>query len=80
MNSFMRKVCITESQYERLFESITKDFGKDNTPGGFGSQVITSPIIHDNNGEREFSDPVDSDDIQGQLTPQQWGSKFGRHS
>lgn len=75
----MKKVYINESQYERLFEEIKDDFGSDNTPGGFSSEVVTSPIVHDKNGEREFSDPVDTDDVQGQLTPQGFAGRYRRN-
>ena len=75
----MHNVIITEDQFHRLVEGIKSDFGSDTTPGGVGSEVITSPIIDGSDGDKEFSDPVNTDKIAKELYPQRWGSVNGRY-
>ena len=71
----MKKIRISEGQFKKLFEGVESDFGTDSTPGGMGSQVTTSGIIHDANGDKKMSEPTNADEVQDELTPQAWWTR-----
>ena len=74
----MKRILIDESQMARLFEddsdAVMLD-GDDNVRQ-FGSEAATSPsavLIHSKkDGEEKFPNPVDSDKIADEITPQNY--------
>ena len=78
----MRIIKLTESQYRRIFESggdSTLLDGNDDT-SEFSSEVTNQAIITGKDGDDKYSNPVDTDKIAKQVSPQQWGAIGGRNS
>ena len=78
----MKIINLNESQYSRLFESVTdSDFGESSVPEYDAlDKVEVQPTISDKNGSPKKARPMTSDDFADTQTPQQWGSIGGRHS
>ena len=78
----MKVINLNESQYNRLFESVTdQDFGTSTIPEYDGlDKVELQPTITDKNGSPKKANPIDSDNFADMRTPQQWGSVGGRKS
>ena len=78
----MKIINLNESQYSRLFESVTdQDFGTSTIPEYDGlDKVELQPTISDKNGSPKKSNPIDTDKFADMQTPQQWGSVGGRKS
>ena len=78
----MKIINLNESQYNRLFESVTDaDFGTSTMPEYDGlDKIELQPTISDRNGSPKKANPITTDKFAGQQTPQQWGSVGGRKS
>lgn len=78
----MKRIILYESQYKRLFESVTdSDFGENQIPEYDGlDKVELQPTISDKNGSPKKANPITTDRFADQQTPQQWGSVGGRKS
>jgi hypothetical protein len=78
----MKIINLNESQYSRLFESVTdQDFGTSTVPEYDGlDKVELQPTITDKDGSPKKGNPVDTDRFGDMQTPQQWGSVGGRKS
>ena len=74
----MKRILIDESQMARLFEddSDAVMLDGDNNVKQFGSEAATSPsavLVHSKkDGEEKFPNPVDSDKIADEITPQNY--------
>lgn len=71
----MRIISLRESQYDRLFESVTdSDFGKSNVPEYDAlDSVEVQPTITSKDGSPKKANPLTADKFQKQQTTQQWG-------
>jgi hypothetical protein len=78
----MKIINLNESQYNRIFESVTDaDFGSSTVPEYDGlDKVELQPTISDKNGAPKKASPITTDKFADQQTPQQWGSVGGRKS
>ena len=78
----MKLINLNESQYKRIFESVTdSDFGTSSIPEFDGlDKVELQPTISDKNGNPKKANPITTDKFADQQTPQQWGSVGGRKS
>jgi hypothetical protein len=74
----MKIINLNESQYNRLFESVTDaDFGTSTIPEYDGlDKIELQPTI---SGPKK-ANPITTDKFADQQTPQQWGSVGGRKS
>jgi hypothetical protein len=78
----MKVINLNESQYSRLFESVTDaDFGTSTVPEFDGlDKVEVQPTITDKDGSPKKAKPMTTDDFASKQSPQQWGSVGGRKS
>ena len=78
----MKVINLNESQYNRIFESVTDaNFGSNTIPEYDGlDKVELQPTIPDKNGSPKKAKPITTDKFADQQTPQQWGSVGGRKS
>jgi hypothetical protein len=79
----MKVINLNESQYNRLFESVTdSDFGTSTVPEYDGlDKVELQPTISDKNGAPKKSNPITTNKLAGQLTTQGgWGYLGGRNA
>ena len=78
----MKIINLNESQYNRLFESVTDaDFGTSTMPEYDGlDKIELQPTISDRHGSPKNANPITTDKFADQQTPQQWGSVGGRKS
>lgn len=78
----MKTIKLNEAQASRLFEddgdSIFLD-GNDSTRQ-FGSEVSNQQLVDTENGEQEYSNPIDSEKYAKMQSPQQWGAVGRRNS
>jgi hypothetical protein len=76
----MKVINLNESQYNRIFESVTDaSFGTSTIPEYDGlDKVELQPTISDKNGSPKKAKPITTDKFADQQTPQQWGSVGGR--
>jgi hypothetical protein len=78
----MKIINLNESQYSRIFESVTdSNFGTNGIPEkATQDQTRIQTKITKKDGSIEDSNPVTSDMFADMQTPQQWGSVGGRKS
>ena len=81
----MKTIHLTESQFIRLMES--NGISYPNYEGGDlkefpGSEVFTTCNVTNSNGELEYGKPVDTDDVQDDLTIQNYwaATRTGSHT
>jgi hypothetical protein len=69
----MRKISITESQFKRLFENgPLLDDSSDIKEFGNPSEISTTAPIHDTDGNLEYGNPPDTDQVAKRLSYQNW--------
>ena len=70
----MKIINLNESQYSRIFESVTdQDFGKSTIPDYDGlDKVELQPTITDKNGSPKKANPMNTDKFADTQSPQQW--------
>ena len=78
----MKRINLTESQFQRIFESNGDSIFLDgnDTTKRFSSEVSNQTVTTDQDGDEEMSKPVTTDKFSKMQTPQQWGSVGGRKS
>jgi hypothetical protein len=78
----MKIINLNESQYSRLFESVTdQDFGTSTIPEYDGlDKVELQPTITDKDGSPKKANPMDTEKFADAQSPQQWGAVGGRKS
>jgi len=73
----MKIINLNESQYSRLFESVTdQDFGTSTIPEYDGlDKVVIQPTITDKDGSPKKANPMDLDTFAREKYPQEgWGA------
>jgi hypothetical protein len=73
----MKTIILTESQFKRLCESETVEFLGGDTKEFNPSEISTTTIIDNEDGDEEYGDDVFTDDVSKFLTHQVFGSCDG---
>ena len=79
----MKIINLNESQYNRLFESVTdSDFGTDSVPESDGlDKVSLQPTISDKDASPKKGNPITTNMFGGKLTTLNgWGMLGGRNA
>lgn len=78
----MKVINLNESQYNRIFESVTdSNFGTSSIPEYDGlDKIEIQPTITDKNGSPKKANPVTTDKFADQQTIQQYAARGGRRN
>lgn len=78
----MKIINLNESQFDKLFESVTDaDFGRNTVPEYDGlDKVSLQPTISNKDGSPKKAKPIDSNKFADQQCPQGWGFIGGKNA